>query len=79
MDNTCNSGEDNCKNKDSDVNHILENEYSRHGMACDYDQKHKLLFIGGGFNPTKKEFCSKSEGGNIIVNIIIFNNNNNIF
>ena len=62
LDNTCNIANDTSNKKDGDIIHILENRYNRHGMACDYNQKHKLLFIGGGFDLITTEFCRKSEG-----------------
>ena len=32
------------------------------GIACTYDQLNKLLFLGGGYDTTKKEFSRQAQG-----------------
>ena len=46
---------------------VFEKEGSRKGMACCYDQKHNLLFIGGGFDVKKKTFCNKAKGSDVAI------------
>ena len=62
MGSTCKGTKNNCINNNDEVNAIFENNYNRQGMACDYESTHHLLFIAGGYDSTKEEFCRKSEG-----------------
>ena len=51
---------------DGDINYISGQNDSRHGLACCYDQKHNLLFIGGGFDTKKGEISRSAEGRFVI-------------
>ena len=45
----------------------FENQDVFPGIACTYDQLNKLLFFGGGYDTTKKEFSRQAQGKKIIL------------
>ena len=48
--------------KTFDIPPSFENQDLFSGIACAYDQRTKLLFIGGGYDTTKKEFSRIAQG-----------------
>ena len=45
-----------------DIPLSFENQDVFSGLACAYEQRNKLLFIGGGYDITKKEFSRIAQG-----------------
>ena len=48
----------------------FENQDLFLGIACTYDQLNKLLFLGGGYDTTKKEFSRQAQGRNMSYRIL---------
>ena len=50
------------KERSFDIPPTFESQDLFPGIACAYEQRSRLLFVGGGYDPTKKEFSRVAQG-----------------
>ena len=53
------------KQKSFDIPPTFESQDRFPGIACAYEQRSRLLFVGGGYDPTKTELSRVAQGKNI--------------